>query len=125
MRLAKRHSLANPHKIVPVDNSSLEPANFPVRQPHDTFKMTKRTKKVGITGKYGTRYGASLRKQVKKMEVSTISPRYSGIFALSVGRNHHANVRNKIDHTARPVIEPQQRKRRKNNLEEPHTDRME
>ncbi|KAF4570089.1 60S ribosomal protein L43 [Pleurotus pulmonarius] len=32
--------------------------------------MTKRTKKVGITGKYGTRYGASLRKQVKKMEIS-------------------------------------------------------
>jgi len=25
---------------------------------------------VGITGKYGTRYGASLRKQVKKMEVT-------------------------------------------------------
>ncbi|CAI5502672.1 unnamed protein product [Closterium sp. Naga37s-1] len=33
-------------------------------------KMTKRTKKAGIVGKYGTRYGASLRKQVKKMEVS-------------------------------------------------------
>ncbi|KAF2017181.1 ribosomal protein L37ae [Aaosphaeria arxii CBS 175.79] len=32
--------------------------------------MTKRTKKVGITGKYGTRYGASLRKQVKKIEIS-------------------------------------------------------
>ena len=32
--------------------------------------MAKRTKKVGITGKYGTRYGASLRKTVKKMEVS-------------------------------------------------------
>ncbi|KAI1957038.1 60S ribosomal protein L43 [Ophidiomyces ophidiicola] len=32
--------------------------------------MTKRTKKVGVTGKYGTRYGASLRKQVKKMEIS-------------------------------------------------------
>ncbi|KZP01451.1 ribosomal protein L37ae [Calocera viscosa TUFC12733] len=30
---------------------------------------TKRTKKVGVTGKYGTRYGASLRKQVKKMEI--------------------------------------------------------
>eukprot|EP00850_Spirogloea_muscicola_P008116 SM000042S15383 [mRNA] locus=s42:639848:641448:- [translate_table: standard] len=32
--------------------------------------QTKRTKKAGICGKYGTRYGASLRKQVKKMEVS-------------------------------------------------------
>ncbi|CAI8595730.1 unnamed protein product [Vicia faba] len=31
---------------------------------------TKRTKKGGIVGKYGTRYGASLRKQIKKMEVS-------------------------------------------------------
>ncbi|MFS7903613.1 putative ribosomal protein L37ae [Helianthus anomalus] len=30
--------------------------------------MTKRTKKVGIVGKYGIRYGASLRKQIKKME---------------------------------------------------------
>ncbi|CAG5115964.1 unnamed protein product [Candidula unifasciata] len=30
--------------------------------------MAKRTKKVGIVGKYGTRYGASLRKTVKKME---------------------------------------------------------
>jgi large subunit ribosomal protein L37Ae len=32
--------------------------------------MSKRTKKVGIVGKYGTRYGASLRKQVKKIEVA-------------------------------------------------------
>ena len=32
--------------------------------------QTKHTKKVGITGKFGTRYGASLRKIVKKMEVS-------------------------------------------------------
>merc|ERR1712178_169274 len=32
--------------------------------------VNKRTKKVGITGKYGTRYGASLRKQVKKIEIS-------------------------------------------------------
>merc|ERR1712172_479086 len=31
--------------------------------------MARRTKKVGITGKYGTRYGASLRKQVKKIEI--------------------------------------------------------
>ncbi|KAG6509039.1 hypothetical protein ZIOFF_034428 [Zingiber officinale] len=33
-------------------------------------QVTKRTKKAGIVGKYGTRYGASLRKQIKKMEVS-------------------------------------------------------
>ncbi|CAG5134026.1 unnamed protein product, partial [Candidula unifasciata] len=30
----------------------------------------KRTKKVGIVGKYGTKYGAYLRKTVKKMEVT-------------------------------------------------------
>jgi large subunit ribosomal protein L37Ae len=33
--------------------------------------MTKRTKKVGITGKYGTRYGANLRKRAKKLEQSS------------------------------------------------------
>jgi len=32
--------------------------------------MGKRTKKVGITGKYATRYGASLRKNMKKTEIS-------------------------------------------------------
>ena len=32
--------------------------------------MTKRTKKVGVVGKYGTRYGAAIRKQIKKIEIS-------------------------------------------------------
>jgi large subunit ribosomal protein L37Ae len=32
--------------------------------------MSRRTKKVGIVGKYGTRYGANLRKRVKKYETS-------------------------------------------------------
>ncbi|KAI8895473.1 hypothetical protein BC833DRAFT_622997 [Globomyces pollinis-pini] len=36
----------------------------------DDYRSRKRTKKVGVTGKYGTRYGASLRKQVKKMEIT-------------------------------------------------------
>ena len=35
-----------------------------------TNTMGKRTKKVGITGKYATRYGASLRKNMKKTEIS-------------------------------------------------------
>merc|ERR1712242_406 len=41
-----------------------------VQQISKSAIMAKRTKKVGIVGKYGTRYGASLRKIVKKMEVS-------------------------------------------------------
>lgn len=32
--------------------------------------MAKRTQKVGITRKYGTRYGSSLRKVVKKFEIT-------------------------------------------------------
>ncbi|ODN98362.1 60S ribosomal protein L37a [Cryptococcus wingfieldii CBS 7118] len=43
---------------------------------HLPSPTTKRTKKVGVTGKYGTRYGASLRKTVKKMEI-TQHARYS------------------------------------------------
>ena len=35
-----------------------------------SFPQAKRTKKVGVVGKYGTRYGASLRKMVKKIEIS-------------------------------------------------------
>ena len=32
--------------------------------------MARRTKKVGVVGKYGTRYGASLRKLIKKTEIT-------------------------------------------------------
>eukprot|EP00048_Salpingoeca_helianthica_P014273 m.220925 g.220925 ORF g.220925 m.220925 type:complete len:93 (+) comp15677_c0_seq1:55-333(+) len=32
--------------------------------------MARHTKKVGVVGKYGTRYGASLRKVAKKIEIS-------------------------------------------------------
>ena len=41
--------------------------------------VNKRTKKAGITGKYGVRYGSSLRKVVKKMEVSQHS-KYTCVF---------------------------------------------
>jgi ribosomal protein eL43 len=34
------------------------------------LKEGRRTKKVGIVGKYGTRYGSSIRKQIKKIEIS-------------------------------------------------------
>merc|ERR1719375_2131188 len=37
-------------------------------QGSSSVSMARRTKKVGISGKYGTRYGASLRKLVKKIE---------------------------------------------------------
>merc|ERR1711976_801715 len=32
--------------------------------------MGKRTKKAGVVGKYGTRYGASIRKVIKKIEIT-------------------------------------------------------
>ncbi|VDM16495.1 unnamed protein product [Hydatigera taeniaeformis] len=43
-------------------------------------KLAKRTKKVGIVGKYGTRYGASLRKTVKKIE-EALRRKAAGIWA--------------------------------------------
>lgn len=46
--------------------------------------QAKRTRKVGITGKYGTRYGASLRKMVKKMEIAQHS-KYTCSFCGKVG----------------------------------------
>ncbi|KAH7885860.1 putative RPL43B-60S large subunit ribosomal protein [Phlebopus sp. FC_14] len=54
--------------------------------------MTKRTRKVGVTGKYGTRYGASLRKQVKKMEV-TQHARYTCTFCGKASSSHPDSVK--------------------------------
>ncbi len=48
-------------------SAHLQPAKLAF--PSCPAAMSKRTKKAGICGKYGTRYGASLRKQIKKMEV--------------------------------------------------------
>ena len=49
-------------------------------------RQAKRTRKVGIVGKYGTRYGASLRKMVKKIEVSQHA-KYTCSFCGKVGRS--------------------------------------
>lgn len=49
--------------------------------------QAKRTKKVGIVGKYGTRYGASLRKMVKKIEISQHS-KYTCSFCGKVRESH-------------------------------------
>ncbi|KAF9789533.1 putative RPL43B-60S large subunit ribosomal protein [Thelephora terrestris] len=56
--------------------------------------MTKRTRKVGVTGKYGTRYGASLRKQVKKMEI-TQHARYTCTFCGKARRLPPDSVKRK------------------------------
>ena len=41
---------------------------------HETLQhantQAKRTKKVGVVGKYGTRYGTAARKQIKKIEIT-------------------------------------------------------
>lgn len=51
--------------------------------------MGRRTKKVGITGKYGTRYGSTLRKLLRKIEVSQHST-YQCVFCgkMSVKRTN-------------------------------------
>ena len=45
--------------------------------------QAKRTKKVGVVGKYGTRYGASLRKMIKKIEI-TQHAKYTCLFCGKV-----------------------------------------
>jgi hypothetical protein len=45
--------------------------------------MARHTKKVGVVGKYGTRYGASLRKVAKKIEISQRA-KYTCVFCGKV-----------------------------------------
>ncbi|TNN48209.1 putative 60S ribosomal protein L37a [Liparis tanakae] len=54
--------------------------------------MAKRTKKVGIVGKYGTRYGASLRKMVKKIEISQHA-KYTCSFCGKHNVRRHSQIR--------------------------------
>ncbi len=53
--------------------------------------MAKRTKKVGIVGKYGTRYGGAIRKIVKKFELQQhakyVCPACGKVYLLSLCRH--------------------------------------
>ncbi|KJE95925.1 60S ribosomal protein L43 [Capsaspora owczarzaki ATCC 30864] len=77
----RKHSSTQPAAIDPPRQSARALSRIPVTLPPpqhspkpdrslDKAATAKRTKKVGVSGKYGTRYGASLRKLVKKMEIS-------------------------------------------------------
>ncbi|XDB54194.1 hypothetical protein AB1E18_007664 [Capra hircus] len=59
--------------------------------------MAKRTKKVGIVGKYRTRSGASLRKMVKKIEISQ--------HLVGPGPTHHFWCHSKVCHQKTEGIE--------------------
>ena len=58
-------SIASGGWVVVVAPSSVSRRLRPV-----PWSQGKRTKKAGVVGKYGTRYGATLRKVVKKYEIS-------------------------------------------------------
>jgi hypothetical protein len=62
--------------------------------------MAKRTVKVGICGKFGTRYGASLRKVVKKFEI-TQRAKYVSPFSGKVSQRFSPNP-NRIASRERP-----------------------
>lgn len=62
----QEHETIDPTSLLrPFDRSAYHPSVHRAHIAHlgkKTNPQTKRTKKVGVTGKYGTRYGASLRK---------------------------------------------------------------
>ena len=62
--------LCLPLALSPYARSLVSPSFATTSSLSLSLSQSKRTKKVGIVGKYGTRYGSSLRKQIKKIEVS-------------------------------------------------------
>jgi large subunit ribosomal protein L37Ae len=76
MRISPRTKLkadrgARAHARAITARASTPPHAQPILiSPTQHLDNTTKTKQVGIVGKYGTRYGASLRKVIKKMEVS-------------------------------------------------------
>ncbi|XP_048341566.1 60S ribosomal protein L37a [Sphaerodactylus townsendi] len=70
MVTSRAYSLPSPRGGNRVDGARAQWRLPSLSAGHSGGKMAKRTKKVGIVGKYGTRYGASLRKMVKKIEIS-------------------------------------------------------
>jgi Ribosomal L37ae protein family len=65
--------------------------------------QAKRTKKVGIVGKYGTRYGASLRKMVKKIEI-TQHAKYTCTFCGKVSNPEPLHPARPLPTTSRVCI---------------------
>merc|ERR1712013_521445 len=61
------------------------------------------TKKVGIVGKYGTRYGASLRKMAKKIEVSQHA-KYTCKFCGKDSMKRSAVASGSVKHAGRPLL---------------------
>jgi predicted PP-loop superfamily ATPase len=69
--------------------------------------MTKRTQKVGIVGKYGTRYGSSLRKIIKKIEL-TSHAKYACPFCGKVKKKYFSRKKFFIQNLFRMQLENKQ-----------------
>ena len=54
--------------------------------------MGRRTKKQGICGKYGTRYGGSLRKVIKKIEISQHATYTCGFCGKDTQKRHSTGI---------------------------------
>ena len=78
--LPNNHSSEAAAKYIKAENGTVhDRLSFVSKTINVCYVKGKHTKKVGICGKYGTRYGATLRKVIKKMEV-TQHAKYSCTF---------------------------------------------